>query len=215
MNKNKLWTVGAVSVMVAIVGGGWLLGIQPQLTMAANADRTRVGVEAQNSTNEALLVRLKRDYQGIDALRQQLDSLRVAIPADAQMSTFVKELNILASTHKVTVKSITVNDAKPFTLAGTPSNGAQKAPTNPKINPANFVVIPVQFSVTGTYAKVLDFVHDVQMGPRLFLVATLSSAASSNSPGVVALKKAVVSSPGTVDATIGGFVYVLLESGQK
>lgn len=215
MNKDKLWTVGAVFVMVVIVGGGWLLGVQPQLTTAANADRTRVSVEAQNSTNEALLVRLKRDYQGIDVLRQQLASLRVAIPADAQMSMFVNELNTLASTHKVTVKSITVNDAKPFAIAGTPGAGGQKAPTNPKINPANFVVIPVQFSVTGTYAKVLDFVHDVQMGPRLFLVATLSSAASSNSPGVVALKKAAVSSPGTVDATIGGFVYVLLESGQK
>lgn len=201
--------------MVAIVGGGWLIGIQPQLTIIASANQNRANVEIQNATNEALLARLKKDYQGIDDLKKQLDSLRVAVPADAEMSTFVTELNTLASSHQITVKSITVSDAKPYTPAATPSNGTRQAGTNPKITAANFVVIPVQFSITGTYAKVLDFVHDVQTGPRLFLVATLSSTASVNSPGVATAKKASATTRGTVDATIGGFVYVLLDSAKK
>ena len=217
MNKNKLWTIGAVIVMVAVIAGGWVIGIQPQLAAVASANQNRANVEVQNATNEALLARLKRDYEGIDGLKNQLGILRTAVPADAEMSTFVTELNGLANTHGITVKSITVTDAKPYTPATMPSNGTPQAgvTTNPKITSANFVVIPVQFSITGTYAKVLDFVHDVQTGPRLFLVSTLSSTGSTHSTGGAAAKTASATASGTVDSTVGGFVYVLLDTGKK
>ncbi len=217
MNKNRLWTIGAVIVMVAVIAGGWVIGIQPQLAAVASANQTRANVEVQNTTNEALLTRLKRDYEGIDGLKNQLVILRTAVPAGAEMPSFVTELNGLASTHGITVKSITVTDAKPYTPATMPSNGTPQTgvTTNPKITSANFVVIPVQFSITGTYARVLDFVHDVQTGPRLFLVSTLSSAGSTHSTGGAAAKTASATASGTVDSTVGGFVYVLLDNGKK
>lgn len=217
MNKNRLWTIGAVIVMVAVIAGGWVIGIQPQLAAVASANQNRASVEVQNATNEALLARLKKDYEGIDGLKNQLGILRTAIPAGAEMPSFVTELNGLASTHGITVKSITVTDAKPYTPATMPSNGTLQTGvmTNPKITSANFVVIPVQFSITGTYAKVLDFVHDVQTGPRLFLVSTLSSTGSTHSTGGTAAKTASATASGTVDATVGGFVYVLVDSGKK
>ena len=217
MDKNRLWVVGAVLIMVAVIGGGWMIGIQPQLSAVASANQNSANVRIQNAKNQILLTKLKKDYQGIDELKKQLDSLRIAVPADAEMSTFVTELNALAATHQVTVKSISVSDAKPYTSAVTPSGGKPQAgaTTNAKITAANFIIIPVQFAVTGTYAKVLDFVHDVQTGPRLFLVATLSSTSSANSAGVATTKKTSATTPATVDSTIGGFVYVLLKAGNS
>jgi Tfp pilus assembly protein PilO len=221
MDKNRLWVVGAVSLMVGVIAAGWLVGISPELAAVANANQDRANVVVQNGVNEALLAKLKRDYIGIDDLKKQMAVLQIAVPTSAQMSTFVKELNMLAATHQVLVKSISVSDAKPYTPAppeaATPGSPAPKAVvmTNPKITAANFVVIPVQFSVTGVFAKVLDFVHDVQGGPRLFFAATLSSTSSAqSSSGVTSVKKTIATGPATVDSTVGGFVYVLLDGGK-
>jgi Tfp pilus assembly protein PilO len=221
MDKNRLWAVGAVTAMVGVIAGGWLVGIQPELSAVASANHDRANVVVQNVANEALLARLKRDYLGIDALRKQIDSLQIAVPSSAQMSTFVAELNTLAALNEVTVKSIAVSDAKPYTsapppvaLAGTPTTKPVDM-TNSKITSANFVVIPVQLSVTGVFLDVLNFVHAVQDGPRLFLVSTLSSASAGHSTsGVNSVKKTIATGPATVDSNIGGFVYVLLPGGK-
>lgn len=221
MDKKKFWVAGALFAMVVIVGGGWLIGVAPELAALATANQNRASVELANAKNQTLLIRLKRDYQNIDALKKELDSLRAAVPASAEISTFVTALNALANSRQVTVKSISVNDAKPYTpVAEAPASTPDKAPgaavTNPKITAANFIVIPVQFSVAGDYAKVLDFVNDVQTGSRLFFVSTLSITGSTTATGAVNReKKSVATTPEKVDSTIGGFLYVLLDSGRK
>lgn len=202
--------------MVAIVGGGWVIGIAPQLASAATANASRASVEIQNTKNQLLLTKLKSDYQNIDALTKQFNALQAAVPASAAISSFVTELNTLANSHGIIVKSITVSDAKPYTpviptSTGTSNSSPAVAVTNPKITSANFVIIPVQFAVTGGYAKVLDFVHDVQNGQRLFLVTTLSSTGSTDANGAgTSGKKTSATVVEKVDSTVGGFMYVLL-----
>lgn len=221
MEKNKFQVVSSVVAMVVIVGGGWLIGIAPQMAVVATANQSRVNVEIKNVANQVLLTKLKRDYQNIDDLKRQLESLRVTVPASAEISTFVTELNKLANLHQITVKSISVNDAKPYTpVAPGSASTSDKTPgvtaPNPRITAANFVVIPVQFSVTGDYAKVLNFVQDVQVGARLFFVATLSIIGSTTAKGVInSGVKTDITTRERVDSTIGGFVYVLLNSGKK
>lgn len=215
MNKNRLWVIGAITAMVAIVAGGWLLGIAPQLAIAATANSDRVNVVATNTRNQLVLAKLKRDYENIDALKNQLLTLQHAVPPKADISSFVTELNSLAGAHKVTLKSITVSDAKPYTpvtQAASTQNTTPKAPqTNPKITTANFVTIPVQISVTGDYGKVLDFVDDVQMGQRLILVSSLSTTGSTDSKATKS-KASASSGSQTVDSSIGGYIYVLLNN---
>jgi hypothetical protein len=138
------------------------------------------------------------------------------------MSSFVSEINSLAGAHGVTVNTITVADATPYTppAAPAPTPTASAAPTpapsptaaapvapttptaapqvtNPKITAANFIAIPVTLSISGSYSNVLDFVSGLQSGPRLFLVNALTADTKN----------------GTVDATVGGLVYVLLAAG--
>ncbi|HEX7405508.1 MAG TPA: hypothetical protein VF307_06250 [Candidatus Nanopelagicaceae bacterium] len=214
MNKNKTWVMGAVLAIVLIIGGGWLVGIQPQMSAIADANQKRTTVQLQNATSQALLVKLRKDYEGIDKLNQQLNLLRVAVPSSAQISTFVTELNTLASSHQIIVKSISVSDAKPYSPSVATTGSAQSTTTtNSKITSANFILIPVQLSVSGPYAKVLDFVHQVQIGSRLFFVSMLSSSGSTDTKGTVNAKRPTAATPEKVDATIGGLVYVLLSNG--
>ncbi|MBI3430403.1 MAG: hypothetical protein HY050_10225 [Actinobacteria bacterium] len=207
--------MGLSLLIVVVVVAGWLIGIAPQLANASRANADREAVLKQNSTNEATLRKLKNDYVGIDEIRTQLALLKVSVPSSGEISTFVTELNSLANTNRVTVRSITVNDAKPYTPAAATSNGAagtnNPPTTNPRITSNNFIVIPVQFSVTGDYSNVLEFVHEVQVGSRLFLISNLSSTGATDAKAVVVRgNKSGPNAFQKVDATVGGYVYVLL-----
>jgi Tfp pilus assembly protein PilO len=213
MNKNRMWVIGATLAMVVILTGGWVLGIAPQLATAANANRDRLSVVAANTRNQMVLSKLKRDYEHIDALINQFLTLQNAVPPAANISSFVTELNTLAGAHKVTLNSITVSDARPYSpitqTAPTKTSSAGSPQTNSKITSDNFVTIPVQISVTGDYGNVLNFVDDVQSGQRLILVSTLSTSGSTDSK---ATKTASSGGSQKVDSSIGGYIYVLLNN---
>jgi Tfp pilus assembly protein PilO len=182
----------------------------------------------QNTVNETLLASLKKDYSNIGTLKTQLASLQDSVPESAEISAFVTEVDSLAGAHQVTVTAITVADATayapPVAAVPAPTPGATATPTptataapvapaapvgtlqvtNPKITAANFVAIPMHLTITGQYPNVLDFVNGLQIGPRLFLVTSLSittPAAAAKTTG------------SSVESSIGGLVYVLLQKG--
>jgi Tfp pilus assembly protein PilO len=211
MNKNRMWVIGAVLAIVVIVASGWLIGIAPQLAVATSAKNDRSNVMIANARNQILLAKLKRDYQNIDALKNQISNLQESVPSVANIPSFVTELNTLANARRVTLKSIAVSDAKPYTTIsqGATGTASGSSKVNSKITPTNFVIIPVQITVTGDYGKVLDFVNDVQLGQRLFFVSALTSTGATNSKGVTTSS----TTPGgaeKVDSSITGYVYVLL-----
>ncbi|MBC7762952.1 MAG: hypothetical protein H7201_14410 [Candidatus Saccharibacteria bacterium] len=232
MDRNRLWVVGTVAMMVVVVVGGWFLGIQPQLSAANAASESRTSEAVRNATSERLLVTLKRDFAGIGELKDSNATLRRSVPSSAQLSTFVTELDALAGQNGVAVTKITVSDAMAYTppvivaaavtgaaASPTPSPSASAAPvvaapvapqapplvTDPKITAANFIAIPIALQITGPYTNVLNFVKGLQAGERLFLVTNLSTAPST-------AKTAVAS---TVDAGVKGLIYVLIAGGTK
>jgi Tfp pilus assembly protein PilO len=231
MDRNRLWTIGAALAMVVVLVMGWFLGIQPQLSSATTASDNLAATQTKNAASSASIAKLKSDFEGITKLTQDVAALRESVPSSAEISAFVTELDSLAIEHQVEVKSLTVSDATPYTppvvVAATPAAGTSASPsptptpaptsapvsapaaptapvrvTNPKITAANFIAIPMQLKIAGPYSRVLDFVRGLQTGPRLFLVTTMSTAASDPK-----------AASGPVDATVGGLVYVLLASG--
>ena len=216
MNQIKMRVAGAILLILLIVGGGWFLGIEPSLAIASSANQERVRVNSLNNLNEFFLAKLRSDYQNITALQSQLNLLRVSVPTTANLSKFISELNSLASKENVTVKSIQFNDAKPYSFIGQTlgAAGKQEPPpplSNSKITSTNFVVIPMQISVTGIYSDVLDFLNSVQVGPRLCLITTLSTTGSAGAKAIGITPPLIADFSGRVDASMGGYVYVLLE----
>jgi len=224
MNTNRLWVIGSVLAMAVILVLGWIVGVQPQLATAASATIQRVTVEQTNARYGAVLAKLKAEHDKLPELRQQLAALTSSVPADAQSAGFVKELNGVAAEKSVIIRSLTFSDAVAYkppvapaapvasadsTATPSPSPSPTPAPaapatpaapptmTNALITPTNFFASPVQVGVRGSLAQVLDFLEGAQKGQRLFLVTSLSSSPSTDE-GVP---------PGTVDATIGGFIY--------
>ncbi|WP_314148444.1 hypothetical protein [uncultured Leifsonia sp.] len=221
MSGTRLWVIGAVLGMVVIVVLGWIVGVQPQLTSAAVSTAQRLTVDATNARYQAVLAALKADHEKLPQLQAQLSALKASVPPDAESSAFVKELNAIAAAHGVTITGLTFSDAvgykPPATSPAAPAAAASgtststpapapspsstpQAPTpetNPLVTPSNFFASPVQVAVSGQLGNVLDFLQGAQKGTRLFLVTALSSNPSTTE-GAPA---------GTVDATIGGYIY--------
>ncbi|WP_394770572.1 hypothetical protein [Lacisediminihabitans sp.] len=231
MDRNRLWIIGTVAVMLVVVVAGWFLGIQPQLNAASAASENLTTVKSQNAASERQLVALKSDFKGMGELTDKVTSLRKSVPSSAQLSTFVTEIDSLSSQYGVAVKTIAVSDAKAYTPpvaaavapapgatpSPTPSPSASAAPvvvapvapaapalvTNPKITAANFIAIPIDVAISGPYSNVLNFVKGLQNGQRLFLVTNLTTAPPSTK----------TDQAGAVEATVKGLVYVLLAQG--
>jgi len=216
MTRNRALTLGAILLTSIIIVGGWFIGIAPQLAAESKTQGDRAYVLVLNAKNQVLLNALRMDYRNIDSLTNQLDLLRSSVPSNANISAFISELNSMAITYNVTIKSIVVNDAKPYSLSAPAAvSDGQKIPapppSNARITSSNFDVIPIQISFIGNYASVLDFVNGVQSGQRLVLVSTLSSTGSVDGTTPTPKTQPPKSSSVKVNASIGGYIYVLTD----
>jgi Tfp pilus assembly protein PilO len=242
MDRNRLWILGAVLVIGATAVLGWLLGISPKLGEARAADIERVSVEAQNSAYRTQLETLKAQFESIGELRTELATLRQAVPSEADLPEFLRQLDDIGRAHSVTFSSIQVSDAKPYTpilpsepvataeapargavalAAASPLAAADTPAVTSRVTAANFVAIPVSLTVDGGYDNVLAFIKGVQDGSRLMLVTAFNTNAAPDGDGAAssaATASTAADTTGfhaaTVTGTISGFVYVLLNSGE-
>jgi Tfp pilus assembly protein PilO len=213
---HQLKVLITVVIMIAVVAGGWMLGVQPALASALAADEARTQVLNQNEAMRAELAALEAAAAELPALEDDLAKLNASIPVSEDSSALLDGIHDLARKAGVVVDGVTLEDPQPYAPPAAPAapatdDTAESDPvaeaavdplqplTDPRITPANFVLVPVTVTVSGSFGDVLDFVRGVQTGSRLFLVNKLTSAADAEGDG------------SKFAATVGGFVYVLLE----
>jgi Tfp pilus assembly protein PilO len=210
---HRIKVLIAVLLMLVLAAGGWLLGVQPAVTAALDAATQETAVRTQNDAARATLAELEKAQSTLPALKKQLVVLDASVPATPGGSELLDSIDALADARGVTVQRIAIDAAVPYlpptpadaavdpetgeAVAGPPADPALVPTTDPRITSDGFVVVPVALDVTGTLTHVLQFVHGVQNGPRLFLVNKFSSVTDEGSS--------------SVKATMSGFVYVLLD----
>ena len=114
MNLNRIWVLGSAMVMVALVAGGYFLGISPMLASAAASDSARTGVQQQNAGYEAELASLKTAYEGIATRRIELVAAQVIVPSVVDDPSFVGELHELQAVSGATIAGFTVSDDRGY-----------------------------------------------------------------------------------------------------
>jgi Tfp pilus assembly protein PilO len=145
--------VGAVVAMIAVVAGGVLLGVQPQLSAATAADAQRASIVADNVSKQAVLETLKSDYTQLPQLKAQLRDLERSVPSSAQMPEFIDALGALAASTHTTISSFTPSDAQPYTppvtapvagaaASGTGSTGSTATPSPSPSSSATATPVP-------------------------------------------------------------------------
>jgi Tfp pilus assembly protein PilO len=127
MDHNRLWLIGAIVVMGAVLVLGWFLGISPQLDQAAAAAASRGQVEQQNHASELKIAKLKQQFENIDDLQAELAGLRGSVPNEADIPAFVGQLNSISKEQQVELTGITVSDGQPYDPPA-PAPSASAAP---------------------------------------------------------------------------------------
>lgn len=221
MSRNRLSLLLAVVAMAVVAVGGFFLAVQPQLAQASAAQTQTENVETTNHASRAELARLREQAAKLPAMRQELEQLSASVPDGADLSSFIADLDGIASASGMEVSSYTTSDAvayAPVVPAAAPSSApsasASAAPaasvpsapaapavvTNGAITGQNFSVIPVTVAVDGTFEQARAFLAGVQHGKRLFLVTSIASAEKSGEDGAASDQSTW---------TFGGSIYVL------
>ncbi|PZE87220.1 hypothetical protein [Curtobacterium sp. MCBD17_032] len=229
MNKNKLSLVIALVVTVAVLAGGWFLGVQPLLAQSADNGRQQEAIDSTNEANQAELARLAKAAGDLGTTKAELAALRASIPSSEDTTPFLKALDGSATAAGVRITTITIGDAQPYvgptatdgadgadggssataatpaptatpSAAATPAVPTAPVPvTDPAITGTNFTVMPVTVAIAGSYDQALAFTKAVQGGDRLFLVNRIAATDADED-----------APPMTAQAwSLSGFVYVL------
>ena len=172
--SSRIWTFAAVLIMIAVVALGWFLGISPRLADAARFEVERQNVEAQNTVARATIAQLQADFENIDELLDELESLREEFPTDAQYDVAIQELLTRLLSAGLGLQNIAINEPAP-TTAEVLVEGAE--PPAAEIDgdgvlPAGSLLrVPVTVTVTGSIPSILSYIQALQESPRFSIVS--------------------------------------------
>ncbi len=114
MMNNRVWAIGVVLGIGAIVLLGWFLGISPVLTQGSAAAAQTQQVSDQNAALRASGDKLKAQFAKLPQLNSQLTALQAEVPGSAALDGFLDQLQGLAQLSGVTISSFTAGEAVPY-----------------------------------------------------------------------------------------------------
>lgn len=222
MQTHRILSGGTILLMIVLVVAGWFLVAQPQLAAASTANGQLTSAQAQIASTQQTISQLKSQQKGLPKLQLKLADLRKSIPEGAESSAFIDGINALAASAGVTIKSLSMSDAVPYTppVVATPPAATSPSPSpsatatappapvapvapsgwtpasDPTITATNFVAIPVSITSLGDWNATLAFFHGLQSGTRLFLISGFSTASDAS---------------GVITTTTTGYIYALLD----
>jgi len=220
---NRIWIIGTLIVAIGVAALGYLLGVSPRLAEAAAADQQREQVELTNQQYEVELAALKKDYENLAAVAEELETLRLQLPPTADYEGFLSDMN--SATKKTDTALTNVAWETPVVIsadgvtgpaeseaapvapvaegeAAAPVEGEAAADPTVAVNLAPdgaLVGIPIELTVEGSLRNVEDFFSEAQTNERIFLVTGFGVAVNKENDSMYI-------------ATIQGVFYVLVDS---
>jgi Tfp pilus assembly protein PilO len=219
---NRLWTLGVVAFVLAVVVFGWLFAISPALASADAARAQTKTVDAQNAGTKASNAVQESKLAKLPELKAELAALQLQMPQSQQLEDFLDEIAALAAKSEVAVDTAAMSEAIPYggaavaggaaatstpapsttptpTASSAPAAGAPAAPAaQPDAALAGkFFTIPVSIKVKGTLDHVMGFVDSMQTGQRMFAVTAVAFVGGKSGPP---------------EATLTGSIFVVRES---
>lgn len=152
-SNNRVWVLGSMLVSVAILAGGWFIGVAPMLALSTTADADRATVEADNLRHEQTLADLQTRYAQLPEISGQLAALRVSLPAAPELADFLAVVSSAQAGSETFVIDISIADAVPYApvvsepvAAPVAAEGATvdgEADVDAPADPAEVAVVPV------------------------------------------------------------------------
>jgi hypothetical protein len=235
LNAARLWIIGGAAAIAGVILLAWFAGIQPKLVEAASAESQRLVAVDQNVQNVQTLSDLKKQYESIDELRDELANLQVAVPVDLDAGDLLQQVNLIAAANGVQVKEFALGEARrygapvpaPAAPAATPAagstGGAAATPTPTSApTPAPAATAPVApTAVTDPRITPDNFIAVplklTLAGPQTAVLSALESVQHGkrlvfiNGVSLSPVDAGTVGPDAPYTAALSGYVYVLLD----
>ena len=126
-SKTTYWVVGAALLALLVVGGGWMLLIQPQLQAASDTRSEADQVEAQNLVQQDQVDALRVQFENISTYEDRLAQMQEQIPTEDELIDFNQTIVDLSIQHGVLVTATTAAGGEPV-IPVTPAPAPEAAP---------------------------------------------------------------------------------------
>jgi len=200
MTGNRLWIFVSAMLVFAIVVLGWLLAISPMMNQTDAVRKQTQTIDTQNARHRASTSTLAASFAQLPELQARVAALQTAVPASAELDSFLDQVETFAKDAGVTIDSYAAAEAVAFggggvaavpppaasTSAGTATPPVGTAATDGGALAGKLFTIPVTIGVRGTPDQVLAFNAALQQAARQFLVTDLSFAGGGSATGTVA-----------------------------
>ena len=168
MNQSRIWTVGAVLLIIGLLAGTWFLGVAPRLTDARDADSAHEQAISLNTMHRQTLAALQADHERLDEIVSELDEAHSVLPELPEVSRHIASLGALARQSGATVSDLTVSPPAAY-VPSDDATGEYLAVATELAN-GGLYVVDVTITARGSESALLNFVAALQAGQRLMLV---------------------------------------------
>lgn len=166
MDKFRLSLIVFGVVAVAILAGGWALGIQPQLNRIGAADSQTASIRQINNAQEAENAALAADNANLAQYKADLAADEAQIPTTRSQQALIDQINGVASAAGVTVQSLVFDQAMAY---APPAAVPVSLPTAQTL-----VTVPISISVSGPRPSLEAFAAALQGTTRIITISASS-----------------------------------------
>jgi Tfp pilus assembly protein PilO len=168
-HADRLWAIGGAVAAVAMLAVGWFFLIGPQYEETSRLRDDAVQARSQLPALQHRLVELRKQNEDLPQYLAQLERDRRALPTTAELSDFLRELQMAGDAVGVAVSGLTVGAPTQVTAGGTQA-----------------YALPINLTAGGTTAKLnqfLDQLQQVQQRAVLINNASIAPSAETGSLG--------------------------------
>ncbi len=175
MTRSRIWTLGTVGVVIAVLVGGWFLLVSPTRAKAADIEQQTASQESANAQLASRIEQLKVQAQDLPAQEAKIAEFRQKIPAGPQLPSFIRQLSgiakesnvVLVSMEPSTPAALTVQTGGATTTT-TDDSGTVTLSGSTTATPLQYVAAKV--TVRGGYFNTEQFFAKLEKLERAFLV---------------------------------------------
>jgi len=227
VTANRLWAIALGLLTAVALVLGFFFGLQPQLSAIAEAEASTSTVQAENEQHRLELAALKKQYESLDELEEELEKVRTGVPATLDPGGLIGSLYEVAQASGVGIVGITIGEPAaylPPSAATAPATetaeeGADAepaaeetaAPAAPVVD-STAGIVPVDGADSAAVSSG-DFVTvpvTVTVGADYNALLSFITALQNSSGRLFAVTQASLGA-GAKEATVTGLVFVLAD----
>lgn len=158
MDRFRLSLIVIGTLAVAVLFGGWALGVQPQLDRMANASAQTAAFAQTNAAQQQRNAELAADNEHLGQYKSQLAASEAEVPSSRSQQGLVDQLNAAAGAAGVTVSSLVFTQPVAYVP---PAGVPVELPGS-----GTLVAVPLTIAVNGARPNLEAFAAAVQSSTR-------------------------------------------------